>query len=242
MDAEYAQRYSELYEKHWWWRARGRVILAALRRMHSLRGGSSILDVGCGNGLFFDRLSEFGEVEGVEIDASLVSDERDRCGHIHIGPFDETFRPGKHYSLILMLDVLEHVPDAAGFLRYAVQLLERNGTILATVPAFNLLWTNHDDLNHHFTRYTKGSFGKLAQQAGFRVDACKYFFHWVVPVKLAVRLAETVLRQPPASPSLPPRAINRCLYLLSRIEHMTLGTLPIPFGSSLMITGGRLGD
>ena len=31
MDADYGARYRDLFERHWWWRARERVILDALR-------------------------------------------------------------------------------------------------------------------------------------------------------------------------------------------------------------------
>lgn len=70
---------------------------------------------------------------------------------------------GKDYSLILMLDVLEHLEDPVGALQHAVDLLTPEGTLLITVPAFMALWTNHDVLNHHLTRYTKRSFSNVAR-------------------------------------------------------------------------------
>ena len=65
-----------------------------------------ILDIGCGDALFFDRLAEFGEVEGVEPCLDLISPGNPHRDRIYVCPFDENFRPGKQYSLILMLDVL----------------------------------------------------------------------------------------------------------------------------------------
>src|SRR5436190_189838 len=73
VDATYAQEYRELYERHWWWRARERFILDELARLRPAAGWGAILDVGCGDALFFDALSRFGDVEGVEPDASLVT-------------------------------------------------------------------------------------------------------------------------------------------------------------------------
>ena len=120
--------------------------------------------------MFFDRLLEYGEVEGIEPSAELVNPAGVHRQRIHVRPFDESFQPANRYSLILMLDVLEHLDDPVGALRHAVQLLSSGGTILITVPAFNLLWTNHDVINHHRVRYTRSSFREVARQAGFRID------------------------------------------------------------------------
>ena len=107
MDPEYGSLYRTLYERHWWWRAREEAIVETLRATRPPSGWRSVLDVGCGDGLFFGRLAEFGTVTGVEPDAALVSDERRSL--IHVGPFDRSFAPGRQYSLILMLDMLEHL-------------------------------------------------------------------------------------------------------------------------------------
>src|SRR2546426_671635 len=52
VEPEYAVRYRDLYRRHWWWRARERLILDVLRRLRPGAGWSAILDVGCGDGLF----------------------------------------------------------------------------------------------------------------------------------------------------------------------------------------------
>lgn len=166
MRADYGASYRELYEHHWWWRARERAILDVLRVEQPADGWKRILDVGCGDGLFFEELSRFGEVEGVEPTEALVSNSGAHRSNIHIVSFDEKFQPGKQYSLILMLDVLEHLAEPAAALRHALDLLTPQGTLLITVPAFRLLWTNHDVINDHYTRYTKRSFGEVARQAG----------------------------------------------------------------------------
>ena len=50
-------------------------------------------------------MSQFGEVEGVEPFAELVSPDNPQRSRISICPFDENFQPGKQYSLVLMLDL-----------------------------------------------------------------------------------------------------------------------------------------
>lgn len=245
MDSDYGARYRELFQRHWWWRARERVILDALRRHRPAAGWRNVLDVGCGDGLFFDELARLPGVqlvEGVEPAADLVSPDGPHRGRIHVAPFDASFQPGRRYSLIVMLDVLEHLPDPAASLRHALSLLEPDGVFLATVPAFMALWTRHDDLNHHYTRYDKSSFARLAAGGGLRIDESRYFFHWTAIGKIVTRIKEALIPGEPASPTVPPAPVNRALYALSRIEARLFDTLPIPFGSSLMVVGGRAAD
>jgi SAM-dependent methyltransferase len=242
VDPEYGRRYRDLYERHWWWRARERVILAALRD-HAPPGGwgrGNVLDIGCGDGLFFDRLGEFADsVQGVEPAAALVSDDPSRRSRIFIGPFDERYQPEKTFTLIVMLDVLEHLDDPASALRHALSLLEPQGVFLATVPAFRSIWTTHDDINAHRMRYTKSSMRALAAAGGLRIDRMEYFFHWTYPAKLAQRAVEAVTHPTPKPARVPSAPINAVLYGLSTCERVLVGRLGLPFGSSLLVVGGR---
>lgn len=242
MDSDYGARYRELFQRHWWWRARERVILDALRAHRPSAGWRNVLDVGCGDGLFFDALAKLPGVElveGVEPAAALVSPDGPHRARIHVAPFDVSFDFGRRYSLVVMLDVLEHLPDPAPPLRHALSLLEPGGVFVATVPSFMAFWTRHDDLNHHYTRYDKTSFDALAAEAGLHIDQSRYFFHWTAAAKIATRIKEALIPGEPVSPSVPPPVVNRALYALSRLEERVLGAVPVPFGSSLLIVGGR---
>jgi len=243
MDPEYARIYRELHERHWWWRAREALILERLRRLRPAAGFGAILDVGCGDGLWFERLCDFGDPEGLEPDAAVVSEERRRRFTYHLCPFDDAFDPGKRYGLIVMLDVLEHLPDEGSALRLAARLLRPDGVLVLTVPAFRLLWTAHDDLNHHRTRYTRAELVGALRDAGFSLRSARYFFHWLFPVKLLVRAKERLRGDEPRPPGLPPPRLNRLLYLACRLEQRTWGRLGLPFGSSLLAVAlpGRQG-
>ncbi|HEV8376960.1 MAG TPA: class I SAM-dependent methyltransferase [Candidatus Polarisedimenticolia bacterium] len=238
MDESYGRSYQILYENHWWWRSREAALLDVIQALKPPHGFGRILDVGCGNGVFFDRLRPFGETEGVESSAELLDPNGKHRARIHVAPFDARFQPGRRYGLVLMLDVLEHLPDPSAALRHALGLLEPGGKIVITVPAFRMLWTTHDDLNHHFTRYTKRSFAGVAREAGLRIDRARYWYQWTFPVKLAVRVAEKLLGSKPSNPTIPPGPINRALCWLSRAEQKLFTSVPAPFGSSLLVVGG----
>jgi 2-polyprenyl-3-methyl-5-hydroxy-6-metoxy-1,4-benzoquinol methylase len=241
LDCTYATRYRELYEKHWWWRAREEKLCDELTRYLTRTADRSILDVGCGDGLFFNRLRQFGNPEGVEADAELVSSNSPNRTQITVAPFGTNFHPEKQYDTILMLDVLEHLDAPEDAMRHALLLLAKDGLLFVTVPAFQLLWTNHDRLNHHRTRFTKATFTQLATSAGMEIVAIQYFFFWLFPVKLMVRIAQFIFGREPRVPQVPVPRINRFLYGLSRTEEKVSRNLDIhlPFGSSLFVVARR---
>jgi SAM-dependent methyltransferase len=236
MDPKYAKAYERLYREHWWWRAREQYLVKLLDILEFPRSGT-ILDVGCGGGWSFDAFGQYGQMFGVELDANLVSLAGEHVKQIHCGPFDLSYQPDRKFSLILMLDVLEHLEDPQAALAHSLRLLEPDGKILITVPAFKILWTSHDDLNHHCVRYTKTSLQRLANQTDFQIQYMRYFFHWVTPVKLFYRFKESVFRTPPASPTIPGRRLNEFFIAISNLEQRILGRVAVPFGTSLVCVG-----
>lgn len=238
MDRRYSDNYAETYSKHWWWRAREEVVVETLRRHCPREDQAQILDVGCGDGLLFDRLAEFGRAEGVEPDGAVLSD-RFR-GRIYPVPFDGQFQPGKKYSLVLMLDVLEHLPNAPAALCHALNLLVPGGILLITVPAFQALWTTHDDLNHHVRRYTKTTLRAVADGIPLEILEERYLFQSLFPAKLAVRAVERACRLAPHVPSVPARWANHLLRRYFRIEEKLFRKVPVPFGSSLLVVARKL--
>ena len=239
MDPDYGRHYRELYEKHWWWRAREMILLEELHRLFPDSRALAILDVGCGDGLFFERLRQFGEVEGIESEAALVDPRGPNRSRITVAPFDASFNPGKKFDLILMLDVLEHLDAPEEALGHAVTLLRAGGKMVVTVPAFRMIWTNHDCLNEHRTRFTKRSFRLVAASAGMEIMEMRYFFVWLFAVKLATRMVELILPREPRNPRIPSSAINGFLYQASRYEEKLTRILSVPIGSSLLVVGKR---
>jgi len=237
MDTGYGAVYRDLYERHWWWRAREALVLDELTRLQPAGGFGRILDVGCGDGLFFGRLAELGQPEGVEVDERLVTAAGRSRGPIHVRPFDSSFDPGHRFGLILMLDVIEHLDDDVGALAHARSLLAPGGVILVTVPALPELWTRHDQLNHHRRRYRARALRRVGEEAGVHWEECRYAFHALAPSKLLVRGMERLVPGEPSPPSVPPAPLNAAAYAFFRIEQSLFRHLPLPFGSTLIAIG-----
>jgi SAM-dependent methyltransferase len=243
MDPEYSQQYAELYRSHWWWRAREELILRQLDALVPEEGWHRILDVGCGDGVTLGELAKFGkEVEGLEVDPAIVSPAIARQYRIHIGMLDEEFRPEGKFDLITMLDVLEHIQDPVAALSRCRDILAPGGSLLITVPAFESLWTHHDDVNHHYTRYTRRSLGEVLRKAGLTCTESCYFFHWLVLPKLAIRAYERLFRVRPSVTRIPAPAANRVLVKLCALEQKTLTKLRVIPGTSLLALARSTGD
>ena len=233
MDSTYAAVYPELYKKHWWWRVRERVLLRKIGSLLKASSGTArILDVGCGAGLFFDALKVFGHVEGIESDAAAVEQSGPWRRHILTGELNASFKSDQPYDAILMLDFLEHVPDPEEALRCAGRLLTPNGRVLITVPAFEWLWTGHDDINHHLRRYTARELRRTIRRAGLDVQESTYLFQSLVLPKLLLRVAAAATPGAHDVPRVPAPALNSLLQAWFRAEFALAGWLP--FGSSLM--------
>jgi SAM-dependent methyltransferase len=241
VDPSYGREYRELYRRHWWWRVREAEILRELRILRPASGWHHLLDVGCGDGLFFEQLSRFGAVEGIEPDAALLDPAGKWRSAIHVVPFDERFQPPHRFDVILMLDVLEHLEHPEPALRHAVRLLAPGGYVLCTVPALQWIWTRHDDLNRHYRRYDRRSFRALARAAGLDILRERYLFQWLVGAKLLVRGMERLVPEQPSLPGIPARPVNALLTVVTGIEQRINRVLPMPFGSSLLVVGRSAG-
>ena len=237
MDPAYAAAYPELYARHWWWRAREAFLLRRFRALLPADGARRILDVGCGDGLLLDHLTPWGDAEGIEPDATTLGPG---AAHrkIHLGPFDASFRPEAPFDLVLFLDVLEHLDDPVAALVRARALLRPAGRIFVSVPAFPLLWTGHDVLNHHRRRYTRASLAADAAAAGLTVQWARYGFLSVGLAKLLIRAKEVISAGTPRPPGVPPAPLNALAHGIAEID-LRLGELiPLPFGSSLFAVLG----
>ncbi len=233
MDATYAAAYARLYREHWWWRVREGILLRTIRQILGARSRDArILDVGCGAGLFFDALEAFGHVEGIEADRVAVEQSGRWRDRIHLGAL-ATFRSHAAYHLILLLDVLEHVEHPEILLRQGAAMLAPGAAVLVTVPAFDWLWTSHDDLNHHVKRYSAKEMRRLLRNAGFEVEETRYLFPSLVLPKLLIRAREALAPSSASVPRVPGRLLNRALAGWFRAETLIAGWLP--FGSSLLV-------
>jgi SAM-dependent methyltransferase len=235
MDQEYGANYARTYREHWWWRAREAILLDILRGL-SLSHHLDVLDVGCGDAVSFPVLSEFGTVRGIEVDETLLDPSgpyRDRISTRLLG--DPIYSdPEWTFDLITALDVIEHIEDDRAAVASMVSMLRPDGLMILTVPAFELLWDHHDDINHHFRRYTVSKLRSVLEGQGLKVLQLRYAFRSLFLPKLVVRLVNLSRFTKVAQHGIPADPINKFMCSLCLAEDRLLRRVPIPFGTSVL--------
>ncbi len=145
----------------------------------------SLLDIGCGPGVFMSYMAERGwEVAGLEPseDACKIAHEDGLTVYnSDLEKFASNTEEGtKRYNAVTMLNVLEHVPDPMGVLNMARKLLVEDGTLFIRVPNdfSELQLSTHEKLEgdrwwvavpDHINYFNFESLGSLLHKAGYEV-------------------------------------------------------------------------
>jgi SAM-dependent methyltransferase len=219
----------EVDEHHWWYRGRRRIIRCELDRLRPvLPPGARVLDAGCGSGRTLDELQDYGEVYGIELDPHAAQAARTRGrGDVLVGRLEELPWEPATFDLITCLDVIEHTPDDRATLRELRRVCKPGGWLLVTVPAYQALWSLHDEANHHYRRYVRPMLREAAIEAGWLVERMTSFNTVLLPFAAAVRVAAR-RRRPPRNGYTPeirlgPAWLNEALEWPLRVEAGWLG-------------------
>jgi 2-polyprenyl-3-methyl-5-hydroxy-6-metoxy-1,4-benzoquinol methylase len=99
---------------------------------------AKILEIGCAHGGFVAMLRQAGfDATGLELSPSIVRLARETFGApILLGPIEDQPIEPNSLDAIVIMDVLEHLPDPQSTLAHCVQLLKRDGILLAQTPAY----------------------------------------------------------------------------------------------------------
>ena len=176
-------------QNHWYYISKGR----AIKQLLGDEPRRSILDVGAGSGVFSKFLLECGAAETAQcVDPNYTDafiEENRKPGIDFSRSVDETAA-----DLVLMMDVIEHVDDDVGLIRQYKNLVPGGAEFLITVPAFNFLWSSHDDFLEHRRRYTLATLTAAVEAAGLEVADTRYFFGMLFPAVAALRLVDRAMK------------------------------------------------
>lgn len=136
----------------------------------------SILEIGCGNGVFLKKCADTLGLRVVGLDTNEGSAEA--CREIGIEAYCETIeeysaRTQEKFDMIVSFHCLEHVDDPKGFMRAQLLLLHKGGKILASTPYTATPGESwYETLNyppHHMTQWNDKAYAELAKQLKLEV-------------------------------------------------------------------------
>jgi SAM-dependent methyltransferase len=231
MDRDYELQTHRAEDRHWWYRGR-RSVLARVIDDLRLPARARILDAGCGSGRNMVEFAKHGTVTGIELSGTSVSLARERAaGEVVEGSVLEMPFQADAFDLAASLDVIEHLEDDLQALRELRRVVAPGGSLLVTVPAYQWLWSGHDEINHHHRRYTRRSLQQVAERAGWRQERTTYFNSLLLPVAILLRVLDRINTKTTESSLdlwVPPEPLN---WMLER---------PLAIEAGLIRHGGRI--
>lgn len=229
---------------HFWFEARNRLIVWALRA--HFPAARRFLEVGCGTGFVLAgvrRAFPEWELAGSELFPAGLEFAGGRVPDAALYQVDARRLPFREeFDVAGAFDVLEHVPEDEAVLAALYGAVRPGGGILLTVPQHPALWSAVDDLARHQRRYTRAELVGKVRRAGFRVERVTSFVSVLLPLMAASRLLEragTGRHDPAAEFRLPPR-VNRLFTRALDAERALIERgLSFPAGGSLLLAASR---
>ena len=150
------------------------------QRLEYLKGvkpGGSLLDVGCGSGLFLRTASREGyETYGIDVSNNALAFAESQFG-LNVGKetLDELVSAGRKFDIVTLWHVLEHFANPVEELKKIKQLLSPGGICLVEVPNFNSIkfklskvkWKGGNHPLYHRTFFTAPTLKDTLQRSGF---------------------------------------------------------------------------
>ena len=223
-----------------WWAAGRRAILDTFLKTAKQSSGrrlENILEVGCGGGGDLALLAKHGKVWGVELSPRLA--QRARRRGVAQGIYAETDvfddKVDRNVDLLCMFDVLEHIEDDDLFVRRLSEKPGHDHLFLLTVPAFQFLFGPHDELLHHFRRYSRPQLVALLERHGYEIVSGGYFMFLLFPLAVMSRLWEGLKRRLGFKPTevnigRVPGPLNWLMTAILRLEARLGRHVRFPFG------------
>lgn len=229
---------------HFWFRARNRLLIWALRRYFP--HARSFLEIGCGTGFVLSGIQHnFPELmlsgSDILIDGLTFAEKRLPC--VSLFQMDARCIPFEcEFDVIGAFDVLEHIKEDDTLLLQMFQATKPGGGIILTVPQHRFLWSTVDDYSFHKRRYTRKELKGKVERAGFEIIRATSFVFSLLPLMLLSRV-----KQRRAKSSFDPLAEFKIGHLLNVVLEKALGiervlienSFSFPVGGSLLMVAKR---
>jgi SAM-dependent methyltransferase len=229
-------------DDYWWYRVRAQLLETVLGSY--VGEADRVLDVGSADG------PSVGWLRGRRVHATLDLDPRGLkpgqgvCGSALALPF-----ASGTFDVVGAFDVLEHCEPEMVAVHEFARVLRPGGRLLLAVPAYEWAWSDFDNANGHYRRYTRPRAVAVVEASGLEVLRASYAFTSTFPLFVAERTARRLKRRLRSKVAveaadvvaLPriPRLLDRVLSGLGGVDERLLRRRDLPFGSSVVLAARK---
>jgi hypothetical protein len=187
--------------RHPWEQARLSLVGRLLARHVTLKPEDLVLDIGCGDTFVVEALARaYPAVTFYAVDSAftveLIEAFRARLTVPNVSLFAslEAVPRITPASVVLLMDVIEHVPDDVAFLRAICEgpYVDSQTRLLITVPSYQSLFCAHDRFLGHYRRYSGRTLRRLFKTVKLQAIEGGYLFASLLPVRVFQVLRERV--------------------------------------------------
>jgi 2-polyprenyl-3-methyl-5-hydroxy-6-metoxy-1,4-benzoquinol methylase len=198
---------------------------------YTVSRGQVMLDIGCGSGLSLLEARELGaQVYGIEADPNIrrIADELKL--QIHIGSLHDNPFHGVNFDLIVLNQVIEHIPDPGEAIEALKERLNPAGRVVLVFPNRRSLWQKLSGLKwinwhipYHLHHFDAASFRLFARRHGYDVVRQKTITPniWTI-LQLQALKQKPMLGVPSAIWSVSPRLRGAALSFVKQVALLGL--------------------
>jgi SAM-dependent methyltransferase len=199
------------------------------------------LDIGCGHGLAIQQFESLPEiiVDGCDLNMHALQMVKRGKGNVYfLNISDHPEHLLRCYSGIILLDVLEHIDNDAGFLSDSCKYLIDNGFVIINVPVLKSLYSKYDKKMGHVRRYSKKMILKLFEKNNIQPLSIHFWGFSLLPVLLMRKILLLFIKDKSivhVGFKTSGKMVNKVFTFLMKTENTILKKPPL--GTSLIAIG-----
>lgn len=243
-EADYFARLADQEAGNFWFRARNRLLIWALKQYFP--NAKNLLEIGCGTGFVLSGFKQAFPnlvLSGSEVFSDGLGFAAARLPQVELFQMDARHIPFRdEFDVIGAFDVLEHIKQDEEVLAQMYQATRKGGGILITVPHHRFLWSPVDEFARHVRRYETRELHEKVVRAGFSLVRSTSFVSLLLPLLVASRFKQRMTGEEvdPSAEYNISRLLNQTLEKILDAERTVIRTgLSFPAGGSLLLVARR---